>query len=89
MAESLQAAFIDASLKKLDCMPSAQACRGMNKKVYSGNFENCGQLSPFYLWKRHVNEEEFDDDLKVFMNQYKIDPFVAPTGSEQAINQYF
>lgn len=28
----------DTTLKKLDCMPSS-ACSGMNRKVYSGEFE--------------------------------------------------
>lgn len=39
----------------------------MNKKVYNGEFENCGKLAPFYLWRRHVAEEDFEEDLASFM----------------------
>lgn len=61
----------------------------MNKKVYSGEFENCGKLAPFYLWKRHVNETDYDEDLAVFMDQYKIDAFEVPTGAQEPINKFF
>ena len=64
-------------------------CKGMNKKVYNGEFENCGKLAPFYLWRRHVAEEDFEEDLASFMEQYKIDPFTVPTGAEESINQFF
>ena len=61
----------------------------MNKKVYNGEFDKCGKLAPFYIWKRYIDESECDDDVKLFMDQYKIDPFVVPNGAEEAVNRYF
>ena len=48
-------------------MPSS-ACKGMNKKVYQGDFENCGKLAPFYIWKRYINDVDFDEDVNLFMD---------------------
>lgn len=31
----------------------------MNKKVYSGEFDLCGKLAPFYLWKRIIDENDY------------------------------
>lgn len=31
----------------------------MNRKVYSGDFETCGKLAPFYLWKRIIDENDY------------------------------
>jgi hypothetical protein len=61
----------------------------MNKKVYNGEFDQCGKLAPFYIWKRYIDETEFEDDVKLFMDQYKIDPFVVPIGAEDAVNRFF
>mgnify|MGYP001004123929 CR=1 FL=1 len=73
--DDLSGAITDTTLKKLDCIPSALKCRGMNPKVYNGEFENCGKVQPFYLWKRHVDEKDYEEELAIFMDQYKIDPF--------------
>ena len=48
-------------------MPSS-ACKGMNRKVYSGDFENCGKLAPFYIWKRYINDPDFEEDVNLFMD---------------------
>jgi hypothetical protein len=61
----------------------------MNKKVYTGEFDQCGKLAPFYIWKRYIDEQEFEEDVKLFMDQYKIDPFEVPTGAEDAVNRFF
>ena len=61
----------DTTLKKLDCMQVTSACRGMNRKVYSGEFENCGKLAPFYIWKRYIDDKDYEEDVSLFMDQYK------------------
>ena len=40
----------------------------MNRKVYSGEFESCGKLAPFYIWKRIINDKDFEDDVSLFMD---------------------
>ena len=87
--DQLDGVLTDASLKKLDCVTTSGKCSGMNKKVYNGEFDQCGKLAPFYIWKRYIDETEFDDDVKLFMDQYKIDPFVTPIGAEDSINRFF
>jgi hypothetical protein len=79
----------ESSLKKLDCVSTSGKCNGMNKKVYNGEFDQCGKLAPFYIWKRTIDDSEYDEDINLFMDQYKIDPFVIPTGAEEAINRFF
>ena len=64
--DMLDGVFNDASLKKLDCMPNSGRCSGMNKKVYSGEFDQCGKLAPFYIWKRYLDEKDYDDDVNTF-----------------------
>ena len=64
--EDLMGALNDTTLKKLDCMQATSACRGMNRKVYSGEFENCGKLAPFYIWKRYIDDKEFEEDVGLF-----------------------
>jgi hypothetical protein len=61
----------------------------MNKKVYSGEFDQCGKLAPFYIWRRNIDEKDYEEDLTLFMDQYKIDPFVVPKGAQEAINRFF
>ena len=61
----------------------------MNKKVYNGEFDQCGKLAPFYIWKRYIDEFDFEEDVKLFMDQYKIEPFITPTGAEDSINRFF
>jgi hypothetical protein len=61
----------------------------MNKKVFNGEFEQCGKLAPFYLWRRFIDEKEYEEDIQMFMDQYKIDPFVVPLGAEESINRFF
>ena len=87
--DELNGVFTDASLKKFDCMPTALRCQGMNKKVYSGEFDQCGKLAPFYLWRRYIDDKDYDEELSIFMDQYQIDPFVVPRGAEEAINRFF
>ena len=87
--DQLDGVLTDASLKKIDCVTTSAKCQGMNRKVYSGDFDQCGKLAPFYIWKRYIDETEFDEDVKLFMDQYKIDPFVTPIGSEESINRFF
>ena len=43
----------------------------MNKKVYQGEFDQCGKLAPFYIWKRTIDDSEYDEDVSLFMDQYK------------------
>jgi hypothetical protein len=33
----------------------------MNKKVYNGDFDLCGKLAPFYLWRRIIDESEYEE----------------------------
>lgn len=87
--DMLDGVFNDASLKKIDCISTSGRCSGMNKKVYSGEFDQCGKLAPFYIWKRYLDEKDYDDDVNTFIDQYKIDPFVVPIGAEEAINRFF
>ena len=37
--DMLDGVFNDASLKKIDCISTSGRCSGMNKKVYSGEFD--------------------------------------------------
>lgn len=66
--DQLDGVLTDASLKKLDCVTTSGRCTGMNKKVYNGEFDQCGKLAPFYIWKRYIDETDFDDDVKLFMD---------------------
>ena len=72
----------ETTLKKLDCLPSSRKCQGLNKKVYNGQFEQCGALAPFYLWRRFIDDSDYDEDVLIFIDQYKIDPFTVPLGAE-------
>lgn len=87
--DELSGVLNETTLKKLDCLPSARRCSGLNKKVYNGEFEQCGKLAPFYLWKRFIDEKDYEEDVAMFMDQYKIDPFVYPKGAEESMNRYF
>ena len=55
--DMLDGVFNDASLKKIDCISTSGRCSGMNKKVYSGEFDSCDKLAPFYIWKRYLDEK--------------------------------
>ena len=58
----------ETTLKKLDCMPSAKLCQGLNRKVYKGEFDQCGNLAPFYLWKRFIDEKDYEEDVQMLMD---------------------
>ena len=66
--DMLDGVFNDASLKKLDCIGTSGRCSGMNKKVYSGEFDQCGKLAPFYIWKRYLDDRDYDDDVNIFID---------------------
>jgi hypothetical protein len=40
----------------------------MNKKVYNGEFDMCGKLAPFYLWRRIIDESEYEDEINLFLD---------------------
>jgi len=80
--DSMSGALADISLKKLDCVSTSLRCHGMNKKVYSGDFDLCGKLAPFYIWRRYINETDHDDDVNILMDQYNFEPFDVPLGAE-------
>ena len=87
--DNLARVLTETSLKKFDCVRTASRCSGMNKKVYSGEFDQCGKLAPFFIWKRYIDDFDYEEDVQIFQDQYKIDPFVVPTGAEEAINRFF
>ena len=68
--DDINGALNETSLKKLDCVDSFSRCSGWNKNVYSGKFDSCGYLAPFYLWKRYIDESEYEEGLNIFMDQY-------------------
>lgn len=86
--DELSGVLNETTLKKLDCVPSARRCSGTNPKVFSGEFEQCGKLAPFYLWRRFIDEKAYEEDVQMFMDQYQIDPFVVPLGAEESINRF-
>jgi len=87
--DQIDSVLNESSLKKLDCVSTSSKCSGMNKKVYQGEFDQCGKLAPFYIWKRTIDDSEYEEDMALFMDQYKIDPFVVPTGAEESVNRFF
>lgn len=66
--DAMSAALNDTSLKKLDCVSSSGRCRGMNKKVYNGDFDLCGKLAPFFIWRRYIDEKIYDEDVNNLMD---------------------
>ena len=70
----LEKIFDQNYTKKRQCVNS-QSCQGWNYQVFSGHFDGCGSLHPFWAWNQHIKESNYDETYQKFCEQYDVEPF--------------
>ncbi|CDW84451.1 UNKNOWN [Stylonychia lemnae] len=73
---------------KYECLVRQQ-CDGNIFDMKTNFLKKCGQMNPFIVYEKYINEKKLSPEVFLFMDHYDIPLFEAPDKAKIAINAFF